>query len=214
MQGPGRVRWFVGPDPGRSRRDRSSSAPRSVHFRTEIGSLPHRDRFTSASRSVRWHETASGRVGRSGCAPRARGRTRSRGDGVVSTAVERARTRRAISREPAGNPALLFGVAGVMSRLARTAKEIEDEIGVWLAVLTRCLQLKDEHEILELDHVLRAAPDAFERHRIGLARASQERGERIAAAARTLITQMTEVGGAVKDFQGPLGTGSLLFAAP
>ena len=190
-----------------------SSGPTRVAL-AEIGRVPHRDRFTSAPRSVRWHETASGRVGRSGCAPRARGRTRSRGDGVVSTAVERARTRRAISREPAGNPALLFGVAGVMSRLARTAKEIEDEIGVWLAVLTRCLQLKDEHEILELDHVLRAAPDAFERHRIGLARASQERGERIAAAARTLITQMTEVGGAVKDFQGPLGTGSLLFAAP
>ena len=35
------------------RRDRSSSAPRSVEFRAEIGSLPHRDRFTSAPRSVR-----------------------------------------------------------------------------------------------------------------------------------------------------------------
>ena len=39
------------PAPGRPvpfrlrRRDRSSSAPRSVHFRVEIGPVPHRDRF-------------------------------------------------------------------------------------------------------------------------------------------------------------------------
>ena len=82
-----------------------------------------------------------------------------------------------------------------LRRLARTAKGIESEIGAWLAALARCLQLKDEHEILEFDHFLRTAPDAFERHRIALARASQERGERIAAAVRTLTTQMTEVGG-------------------
>ena len=34
------------------RRDRSSSAPRSVEFRAEIGRIPRRDRFTSAPRSV------------------------------------------------------------------------------------------------------------------------------------------------------------------
>ena len=34
------------------RRDRSYSGSRSVHFRAEIGSLPHRDRSSSASRSV------------------------------------------------------------------------------------------------------------------------------------------------------------------
>ena len=82
-----------------------------------------------------------------------------------------------------------------LRRLARTAKGIESEIGAWLAALARCLQLKDEHEILEFDHFLRTAPDAFKRHRIALARASQERGERIAAAVRTLTTQMTEADG-------------------
>ena len=47
---------------------------------------------------------------------------------MVSAAVERARTRRAISREPAGDPALLSGVAGVMSRLARQqeVRELRD----------------------------------------------------------------------------------------
>ena len=119
-----------------------------------------------------------------------------------------------------------------LRRLARTAKEIEDEIGVWLAVLTRCLQLKDEHEILELDHVLRTAPDSFERHRLGLSQASRERGEKIAAMTGAFIAQMTEaggvaeknvllrafssqnvinsingVGGLVEEFQKPLGLG-------
>ena len=47
---------------------------------------------------------------------------------MVSAAVERARTRRAIGREPAGDLALLFGVAGVMSRLARQqeVRELRD----------------------------------------------------------------------------------------
>ena len=39
-------------DRGLIRRDRSYSAPRSVHFRLEIGRNPRRDRPTSASRSV------------------------------------------------------------------------------------------------------------------------------------------------------------------
>ena len=41
-----------GPASPSLRRDRSSSAPRSVHFRAEIGRVPHRDRFGSAPRSV------------------------------------------------------------------------------------------------------------------------------------------------------------------
>ena len=47
---------------------------------------------------------------------------------MISTAVERARTRRAIGREPAGDLALLIGVAGVMSRLARQqeVRELRD----------------------------------------------------------------------------------------
>lgn len=119
-----------------------------------------------------------------------------------------------------------------LRRLANTTKEIEGEIGVWLAVLARCLQLKDEHEILELDHVLRTAPDSFERHRLGLSQASRERGERIAAMTGAFIAQMTEaggiaeknvllhafssrnvinsingVGGLVEEFQKPLGLG-------
>ena len=42
----------LGPAPP-PRRDRSYSAPRSVHFRPEIGRIPCRDRFTSGPRSVR-----------------------------------------------------------------------------------------------------------------------------------------------------------------
>ena len=66
----------------------------------------------------------------------------------------------------------------VIAKMDRATTVIEEVmmIRVWLAVLARCLQLKDEHEILELDHVLRTAPDSFERHRLGLSQASLEGG--------------------------------------
>lgn len=122
----------------------------------------------------------------------------------------------------------------VIAKMDRATTAIEEVmmIRVWLAVLARCLQLKDEHEILELDHVLRTAPDSFERHRLGLSQASRERGERIAAMTGAFIAQMTEaggiaeknvllhafssrnvinsingVGGLVEEFQKPLGLG-------
>lgn len=122
----------------------------------------------------------------------------------------------------------------VIAKMDRATTAIEEVmmIRVWLAVLARCLQLKDEHEILEFDHVLRAAPDSFERHRLGLSQASRERGERIAAMTGAFIAQMTEaggiaeknvllhafssrnvinsingVGGLVEEFQKPLGLG-------
>ena len=122
----------------------------------------------------------------------------------------------------------------VIAKMDRATTAIEEVmmIRVWLAVLARCLQLKDEHEILELDHVLRTAPDSFERHRLGLSQASRERGEKIAAMTGAFIAQMTEaggvaeknvllrafssqnvinsingVGGLVEEFQKPLGLG-------
>ena len=49
----------------RSRRDRSSSASRSVRFRAEIGSVPHRDRFDGGAPGGRGHESGiSARVRR------------------------------------------------------------------------------------------------------------------------------------------------------
>ena len=64
------------------RRDRSSSAPRSVVFRTEIGSLPARDRGSPAGRAAgRWNchdpgQTGSGAPSRRGTAWRGRRRGR------------------------------------------------------------------------------------------------------------------------------------------
>ena len=112
----------------------------------------------------------------------------------------------------------------VIAKMDRATTAIEEVmmIRVWLVVLARCLQLKDEHEILELDHVLRTAPDSFERHRLGLSQASRERGEKIAAMTGAFIAQMTEarafssqnvinsingVGGLIEEFQKPLGLG-------
>ena len=89
------------------RRPRGQGPPRSVHFRTEIGSVPRRDRFTSAPRSVRRTDlsegaaksgdpaTQSGRRMREDC--RAVKRASSKGPlrrGRAPTAPPRPRTRR------------------------------------------------------------------------------------------------------------------------
>ena len=54
----GFVRVGRRPDPARFlRRDRFSSAPRSVQFRIEIGRVPHRDRSGGVTPGCRGHET-------------------------------------------------------------------------------------------------------------------------------------------------------------
>ena len=56
----------------RSRRDRSSSASRSVRFRAEIGSVPHRDRFDGGAPGGRGREAGiSARGGHFGASPTA-----------------------------------------------------------------------------------------------------------------------------------------------
>lgn len=82
-----------------------------------------------------------------------------------------------------------------VGKLAKTTKEIENEVGVWLAVLARCFQLKGEYEILELDHVLDTAPSTLEGHRLGLVHASQDRRDKIVKKTRHLIARMDEAGG-------------------
>ncbi|GAA4243272.1 hypothetical protein [Dactylosporangium darangshiense] len=114
--------------------------------------------------------------------------------------------------------------------LAKTAKKIEREVGVWLAVLARCFQLQDEIAVLELDRVLDASPADLNGHRLALSVARQDRRELIlrktkylmdrmdaaagtansnvllhATTSRAVVDSINHVGIAVDDFHGPLG---------
>ena len=79
--------------------------------------------------------------------------------------------------------------------LAKTLKEAESEVQLWLAVLADCFQLRDAVAILELDRVLDAAPEELDRHRLGLRKARQDRLELITQTTGHLLARMDAAAG-------------------
>lgn len=84
--------------------------------------------------------------------------------------------------------------AGIGS-LAKSMREVEQEVAVWLAVLARCFQLDDDYKDLELDHVLDTAPATVERHRMGLADTLQKRRAKISKKTQYLVSKLEEASG-------------------
>ena len=85
-------------------------------------------------------------------------------------------------------------VDGDVAALAKTAKRIRKEVGVWLAVLTRCFELQDEYAVLELEHVRESSPSSVDGHRLGIAAALQERRAAIAAETTRLVARLDKAG--------------------
>lgn len=83
--------------------------------------------------------------------------------------------------------------------LEELIRNIESEAGVWLAVLARCFQLRDECAVLELEHVLHAAPSKLDGHRLGLEKALRERCEDIVGKTGRLMSRLDEVGGVARE---------------
>lgn len=79
--------------------------------------------------------------------------------------------------------------------LAKTLKEAESEVQLWLAVLADCFQLRDAVAILELDRVLDVAPKELDRHRLGLRKARQDRLELITQTTGHLLARMDAAAG-------------------
>lgn len=74
--------------------------------------------------------------------------------------------------------------------LVEKAKEVEDEVHKWLAVLARCFELHDAVGVLELDRVLDASPDELDRHRLGLKSARLDRLQLISETTERLLIRM------------------------
>jgi hypothetical protein len=114
--------------------------------------------------------------------------------------------------------------------IARVAKDAEETVQEWLAVLARCFQLQDAVAVLELDRVLDSSPNDLDQHRLALkaargkrldliARSTSQLVERMALAASTtsptvalhplatrgVVTSANHVGSAVSDFRVVLG---------
>lgn len=71
----------------------------------------------------------------------------------------------------------------------------ERAAGDWLAVLARCFQLQDGFAVLEMDRVIRTAPEELDGHRRGLQVARAQRREAIAATTKHLIDRMDAAAG-------------------
>jgi hypothetical protein len=74
--------------------------------------------------------------------------------------------------------------------VARVAKDAEETVQQWLAVLARCLQLQDAIAILELDRVLDSSPDDLDNHRLALRAARQKRLDLIVRSTSHLVDRM------------------------
>lgn len=83
--------------------------------------------------------------------------------------------------------------------LARVTQDIQAEVGVWLTVLARCLQLQNEYAVLELDHVFDTAPALLDGHRIGLDAALQQRRSKIVLKTGRLMTRLDQAGGIARE---------------
>lgn len=110
---------------------------------------------------------------------------------VQATSQTIARTQAYVLRE-------LDGIAEKLQKkrdvgaIARATREAEPKVREWLAVLARTFQLQDGISVLELDRVLDSSPEDLEPHRIGLAKARQNRLDSIGSATAALLAQMDE----------------------
>lgn len=81
---------------------------------------------------------------------------------------------------------------GTVADLAKSCKEVENEIVKWLSILARCFQLHEAHAILELDRVMDVSPDELDRHRLGLEAARRERVQVFARATEQILDRLNE----------------------
>lgn len=79
-----------------------------------------------------------------------------------------------------------------LGEIAKATKDAEPKVKEWLAVLARSFQLQEGISVLELDHVLDAAPEELESHRLGLSVARKNRLDTIGRSTGRLLRQMDE----------------------
>jgi hypothetical protein len=84
-------------------------------------------------------------------------------------------------------------------QLKKTMRELEQEVGLQLAILARCFELQDQFRVIELDHVMATAPESLDGHRRGVAEARENRRARVLETASNLMDQLTAAGGAANE---------------
>ncbi|MEU6849809.1 hypothetical protein ABZ901_07760 [Actinacidiphila alni] len=74
--------------------------------------------------------------------------------------------------------------------LVKAAKDVEETVREWLAVLARCFQLHEAVAVLELDRVLDTSPDELDSHRVALRTGRRGRTDLITRTTERLMVRM------------------------
>ncbi len=83
--------------------------------------------------------------------------------------------------------------------LKKTMRELEQEVGLQLAILARCFELLDQFQVIELDYVLATASERLEGHRRGVAEARDNRRARVLETTSRLMDQLVVAGGIANE---------------
>jgi len=84
-------------------------------------------------------------------------------------------------------------------QLKRTMRELEQEVGLQLAILARCFELQDQFRVIELDYVFATAPERLEGHRSGVTQARENLRARVLETTSRLMDQLTAAGGLANE---------------
>ncbi|GAB3089834.1 hypothetical protein [Nocardioides zeae] len=84
-------------------------------------------------------------------------------------------------------------------QLKKTMRELEQEVGLQLAILARCFELQDQFRVIELDYVFATAPKSLDGHRKGVAEARENRRARVLETTSRLMDQLTSAGGVANE---------------
>lgn len=79
-------------------------------------------------------------------------------------------------------------------QMKKLSQEIEGKVNLWLSVLARCFDLKDQFNVIELDHVMMTAPKKYDGHRKGLAKNRQRRQNKLIGQTRQVLAALDQAG--------------------
>lgn len=78
--------------------------------------------------------------------------------------------------------------------MKKLSQEVEGKVNLWLSVLARCFELKDQFNVIELDHVMMTAPKKYDGHRKGLAKNRQRRQNKVIGQTSQVLAALDQAG--------------------
>lgn len=78
--------------------------------------------------------------------------------------------------------------------MKKLSQEVEGKVNLWLSVLARCFELKDQFNVIELDHVMMTAPKKYDGHRKGLVKNRQRRQNKVIGQTSQVLAALDQAG--------------------